>query len=102
LDSEGNPLYNAVESSVREYENGLGILRFRRQSEQSKMAVTTLQELLKIGDMEYLYAAILAFMDAKPSQPVSITYVIRATDRLSPTSTLYRILRSKLGGLITL
>lgn len=98
LDSENNPLFHGVETALREYTDGLGM--FRRQSEQSKKAVVTLKELLVIGNMEYLYAAVVAIMNVRPAQELGLVYTIPADNQISPTSTLYRILLANLKGLV--
>ena len=59
-----------------------------------------MSELLKIGNMEYLYAAVVALMNAKPVHELELVYTIPPTDRISPTSTLFRTLLTKLNGLV--
>lgn len=100
LDSENNALFNGVETALKEYTDGLGFGILRRQSEQSKKAVLTLSELLKIGNMEYLYAAVVALMNVRSAQEIDLVYQIPSSDQISPTSNLYRMLLKRLNGLV--
>lgn len=102
FDSENNPLYNGVETALHEYKKGVsGVSGFlRRQSDASRNAITALNELLKIGNMEYLYAAVLSYMNVQGTYPPAVIFKINPTQRLSPTSTLYTLLHTNLKTLI--
>lgn len=99
FDSENNPLYHGVETALNEYKKGLSGF-FRNQSDASKAAFTALSELLLIGNMEYLYAAILAYMNTQGTYPPGVELKITPAQRLSPSSTLYGLLKKHLATLI--
>jgi len=84
-DSEDNVLFSAVERGLHTYASRWHF----NQSAQSKNALKVLENLLEIGDDDYLLAALAALLGTRPSQPNGLTCRIPPQSRLSTTSQLY-------------
>jgi hypothetical protein len=92
-DSEDDPLYSAVEKGLHTY----GARWHWNQSAQSKNAVKVLENLMQIGDDDYLLATLAALLNATPTRPLGVRCRIPPEGRLNKTSQLYTDLVSALG-----
>ncbi|HRD48084.1 MAG: hypothetical protein JNK95_02415 [Candidatus Competibacter sp.] len=88
-DSENDVLFSAVEAGLRNYKNRKHFWNRLGISEASKRASEVLQNLMHIGDNDYLLAALAAFLSTTPTGPLSIRCNMSEDWRLSPDSSLY-------------
>src|SRR5262249_19683559 len=91
-DSEDDELYSAIERALKTY----GKRWHFNQSSASAKAVQALNNLMLIGDNEYLLAAVSAYLNAPVLVPLTIRCNLPSGDQLSPTSSLYRDLANAL------
>jgi hypothetical protein len=91
-DAEDDALFAGVEQGLRTYRARWHF----NQSKQSKSAVEILENLLEVGDNDYLIAAVAALLGAQPAQPVALVCRIPPEGRLKNDSQLYADLTSAL------
>jgi hypothetical protein len=91
-DSEDDVLYTAIEHGLKTYSKRWHF----NQSSASAKAIQALNNLMLIGDDEYLLAAASAYLNAPVMVPLSIRCRLPQGDQLSPSSSLYRDLANAL------